>query len=64
MANFHCEDGFAWSFHFRNMLPPMKHVRLKLITLNSRVSVLFETLPDVGHKSWVDNMRTSVNFSA
>ena len=28
--DFYCDNIFAHYFHFRNMPPPMKHVRLKL----------------------------------
>ena len=55
-ADYYCDNGFACSFHFRNMLPPINHVRLKLSTLHSRVLGLFDAFIDINHKCWVDNM--------
>ena len=46
------------------MPPPIKHVILKLMFLNSRLLVLFDEFPDVNCKYWVDNVHTSVNFVA
>ena len=62
MADCWCDNGFTHSFHFRNVPPPKKHLRLKLSALNSRVLGLFDTLPDKNYKCWVDNLCTSVNF--
>ena len=62
MADCWCDNGFAYSFYFRNMPPPQKYLRLKLSALHSRVLGLFDTLPHCHYKCWVDNLCTSVNF--
>ena len=50
IADCHCDNGFACSFHFRNMPPPTKHVRLTLISLHSRLVDLFNALNGINHK--------------
>ena len=62
MDDYYCHNFFACSFHFRKMSPPIKCMRLNLSTLNSRVLVLFDTLPNINHKWWVENMHDSVKF--
>ena len=61
MADYYCDNGFAHYFHFRNMSPPIKQMRLKLSTLNSRVLGLFDMLPDSNYKNLVDNLHASIN---
>ena len=41
-----CDNSFARSSRFRNMLPPIKKTTLKLSALHSRVLGLLHALPD------------------
>ena len=50
MADCWCDDGFTYSFYFRNMPPPQKHLRLKSSAFHSRVLGLFDTLPHQHYK--------------
>ena len=62
MAESYCDNCFVHSFHFRNMLPPIKHVGLNLSNFKSRVLDLFCTFPDSNYELWVDNLHMPVTF--
>ena len=59
----YCDNGFACCFHFISIPPTIKHMKLKLSTLHSRVLDLFDAFPRNNYKHWVFNLHTFVNFA-
>jgi Transposase IS4 len=57
------EDGYTYSFYFRNMPAPKKYVSRKFSPLHSRVLFLFDQLKQGNHICGLDNLYNSTKFA-
>jgi hypothetical protein len=58
-----CQDGFTYSFFFRNHPAPKKYTTKGLSPLHARVMALFDTLETKFHRIGLDNLYNSAKFA-
>jgi hypothetical protein len=56
------DDGYTYSFYFRNQPPPDKYIKSGYSPLHARVSWLFDCLKSKHHKVGMDNLYMSAKF--
>ena len=54
-----CQDGYTYSFYFRNMPAPKKYVDQGYSPMNDRVLFLFDSLKEKNHIAGLDNLFVS-----
>jgi hypothetical protein len=57
-----CENGYTYSFYFRNVAAPRKYLRKKCSPLHARVLFLFDQLPSKNMVVGLDNLYISARF--
>ena len=57
-----CDAGFTYQVFMRNDPAPKKYTRLGLSPLHSRVMALFDSVEDIHHECWMDNLYNSAAF--
>jgi hypothetical protein len=58
-----CQDGFTYSFYFRNHPAPKKYIDQGLSPLHSRVMALFDCVKFQKHRCGMDNLYMSAKFA-
>jgi hypothetical protein len=58
-----CENGYTYSFYFRNVAAPKKYLKKKCSPLHSRVLFLFDQLQSKNHVVGLDNLYISARFA-
>lgn len=58
-----CQDGYTYSFYFRNMPAPKKYLDKGFSPTHSRVLFLFDTLKDKNHVVGLDNLFMSAKLA-
>ena len=57
------EDGYTYSFYFRNMPAPKKFINKKFSPLHARILFLFDQLKEGNHVCGLDNLYNSTKFA-
>ena len=57
-----CQDGYTFTFYFRNQPAPKKYLDQGLSPLHSRVMAMFDCLCDENHRCYLDNLYNSAKF--
>jgi hypothetical protein len=57
-----CENGYTYTFYFRNVAAPRKYFQKKCSPLHARVLFLFDQLPSKNMVVGLDNLYISVRF--
>jgi hypothetical protein len=58
-----CDEGYTYSFYFRNDPAPKKYTKMGLSPLHARVMALFDTMKDKNHRVAMDNLYMSAKFA-
>ena len=58
-----CDDGYTFTFFFRNQPAPKKYLDKGLSPLHSRVMGMFDQLDEKFHNCWFDNLYLSAKFA-
>ena len=58
-----CQDGFTFSFYFRNQPAPRKYLAEGLSPLHARCMALFDMLENKFHRIGLDNLYNSAKFA-
>jgi hypothetical protein len=58
-----CQDGYTYSFYYRNHPAPQKYIAMGLSPLHARVMGLFDTLETKYHRIGLDNLYNSAKFA-
>ena len=58
-----CNDGYTFSFYFRNEPPPPEYIAKGMSPLHARVLYLFDTLKQKYHRVGMDNLYISAKFA-
>ena len=57
------DDGFTYSFYWRNEPPPKKWIDMGFCPLHARCLHMFENMEDIGHRCKMDNLYNSVKYA-
>jgi hypothetical protein len=58
-----CQNGFTYTFYFRNQPAPKKYLDQGLSPLHSRIMGMFDQLDTKFHNCWFDNLYLSAKFA-
>jgi hypothetical protein len=58
-----CENGYTYTFYFRNVAAPKKYLKKKCSPLHARVLFMFDQLPCKNNVVGLDNLYISARFA-